>query len=61
MPFDKVDTQVDFPAQERAMLAFWEKEGIFERLRAQNRGTFAPRTIASPWRSGPLLSAPPPD
>src|SRR5689334_17343775 len=38
MPFDKVDTQIDFPAQERAILEFWERTGAFERLRAQNRG-----------------------
>src|SRR4051812_11643333 len=38
MPFDKVETQVDFPAQERAVLEFWERTGAFEKLRAQNRG-----------------------
>jgi len=38
MSFDKVDTQVDFPAQERAILAFWERTQAFERLRDQNRG-----------------------
>lgn len=38
MPFEKVETQVDFPAQERAVLALWQKAGTFERLRAQNRG-----------------------
>ena len=38
MPFEKVDTQVDFPAQERAVLAFWEKIGAFEASRAKNRG-----------------------
>ncbi len=38
MPFEKVDTQVDFPAQERAVLAFWEKIGAFEALRTKNRG-----------------------
>src|ERR1051326_8058444 len=38
MPFDKVDTQVDFPAQERAVLDFWERTQAFEKLRAQNRG-----------------------
>jgi isoleucyl-tRNA synthetase len=37
MPFEKVDTQVDFPAQERAVLEFWERTGAFERLRAKNR------------------------
>jgi isoleucyl-tRNA synthetase len=38
MPFAKVETQVDFPAQERAILAFWERTAAFEKLRAQNRG-----------------------
>jgi isoleucyl-tRNA synthetase len=38
MAFDKVDPQVDFPAQERKVLGFWEQHKIFERLRAQNRG-----------------------
>jgi isoleucyl-tRNA synthetase len=38
MAFDKVDTQVDFPAQERAILEFWEKTQAFEKLRAKNRG-----------------------
>ncbi len=39
MPFDKVETQkVDFPAQERAVLGFWEEHGIFEQLRAKNKG-----------------------
>ncbi|MBL8799881.1 MAG: class I tRNA ligase family protein, partial [Planctomycetia bacterium] len=38
MPFDKVETQVDFPAQERAVLEFWERHAIFEQLRAKNRG-----------------------
>jgi isoleucyl-tRNA synthetase len=38
MPFDKVETQVDFPAQERAILEFWERIGAFEKLREKNRG-----------------------
>jgi isoleucyl-tRNA synthetase len=39
MTFDKVDnTQVDFPAQERAVLEFWERTQAFEQLRAKNRG-----------------------
>jgi isoleucyl-tRNA synthetase len=39
MPFEKVETQrVDFPAQERAILEFWERTGAFERLRQKNRG-----------------------
>ncbi len=38
MPFEKVDTQVDFPAQERAVLAFWSRIGAFDKLREKNRG-----------------------
>ncbi|MBV8556460.1 MAG: isoleucine--tRNA ligase [Planctomycetaceae bacterium] len=38
MSFEKVDTQIDFPAQERAVLAFWERSRAFERLREKNRG-----------------------
>jgi isoleucyl-tRNA synthetase len=38
MAFDKVDTQIDFPAQERAVLEFWERTEAFEQLRAKNRG-----------------------
>jgi isoleucyl-tRNA synthetase len=38
MAFEKVDTQVDFPAQERAILEFWRTNGAFEKLRAKNRG-----------------------
>ncbi|HEY8506494.1 MAG TPA: class I tRNA ligase family protein, partial [Gemmataceae bacterium] len=38
MPFEKVDTQVDFPAQERAVLELWDRTGAFEKLRAKNRG-----------------------
>src|SRR5262245_11808355 len=38
MTFEKVDTQVDFPAQERAVLEFWQRHDTFEKLRAQNRG-----------------------
>jgi isoleucyl-tRNA synthetase len=37
MPFDKVDTQIDFPAQERAILQFWDRIAAFEKLRAKNR------------------------
>src|SRR5205807_2296918 len=37
MPFAKVTTQVDFPAQERAILEFWQKHQVFETLRAQNQ------------------------
>lgn len=38
MPFEKVETQVDFPAQERAILQLWRDQQIFDQLRAQNRG-----------------------
>lgn len=38
MPFEKVDTQVDFPAQERFILEFWERTRAFERLCDKNRG-----------------------
>jgi isoleucyl-tRNA synthetase len=37
MGFDKVETQVDFPAQERAILEFWRRTNAFERLRDKNR------------------------
>ncbi|MFL5330586.1 MAG: isoleucine--tRNA ligase [Gemmataceae bacterium] len=36
--FEKVETQVDFPAQERAILKFWDEQLIFEKLRDKNRG-----------------------
>ncbi|HEY1379649.1 MAG TPA: class I tRNA ligase family protein, partial [Gemmataceae bacterium] len=36
--FEKVETQVDFPAQERAVLRFWDDRGTFDKLRAKNRG-----------------------
>ena len=35
MPFEKVETQVDFPAHERAILDFWQETGAFERLCAR--------------------------
>src|SRR5262245_9083629 len=38
MPFDKVETTVDFPAQERAILEFWKRTQAFDKLRAKNRG-----------------------
>src|SRR5688572_17096810 len=38
MAFAKVPTQADFPAQERAILEFWERIGAFELLRQKNRG-----------------------
>src|ERR1041385_2282273 len=38
MPFDKVETQVDFPAEERTILELWDKLQAFEQLRAKNAG-----------------------
>ena len=38
MAFEKVDPKADFPAQERDILAFWERTKAFDRLREQNRG-----------------------
>jgi isoleucyl-tRNA synthetase len=38
MPFEKVETQVDFPAQERAVLDFWSRHRIFEKLVKKNAG-----------------------
>src|SRR5262245_49734514 len=38
MPFEKVETQIDFPAQERAILQLWQNTDAFEKLRAKNRG-----------------------
>jgi isoleucyl-tRNA synthetase len=38
MPFEKVDTQIDFPAQERAILDFWDRSQAFDKLRAQSLG-----------------------
>jgi isoleucyl-tRNA synthetase len=38
MPFEKVETQVDFPAQERAILQLWQRTQTFEKLREKNRG-----------------------
>src|SRR5438046_5655835 len=38
MPFEKVETQVDFPAQERAILEFWQRIQAFDQLREKNRG-----------------------
>lgn len=38
MPFDKVETQANFPAQENAVLKFWDDIHAFEQLRAKNRG-----------------------
>jgi isoleucyl-tRNA synthetase len=38
MPFEKVEQSVDFPALENEVLAYWERIGAFEALRAKNRG-----------------------
>jgi isoleucyl-tRNA synthetase len=38
MAFEKVETQVDLPTQEQAILAWWGETNAFERLRQQNRG-----------------------
>ncbi len=38
MPFQPVDPQVDFPAQERAVLDFWQKTDAFEKLRRLQQG-----------------------
>jgi isoleucyl-tRNA synthetase len=38
MAFERVDTQVDFPARERAVLDFWQHTAAFDKLRAKNRG-----------------------
>jgi len=38
MPFEKVDTHVDFPAQERCILQFWQETQAFEKLVEKNRG-----------------------
>ncbi|MFQ3593535.1 MAG: class I tRNA ligase family protein, partial [Gemmataceae bacterium] len=37
MPFEKVETQVDFPALEREVLAFWDRINAFERLVEKNQ------------------------
>jgi isoleucyl-tRNA synthetase len=38
MPFEKVEKKVDFPAQEREVLALWDRLEAFEKLRQKNRG-----------------------
>lgn len=38
MPFEKVETSVDFPSLERMILKFWDDNGIFEKRRALNAG-----------------------
>ena len=51
MPFEKVETQVDFPAQEREALAFWERTQAFEKLRQKNKN-------GQPWSflDGPITA-----
>lgn len=43
MSFAKVETQVDFPAQERLVLRFWDRIKAFERLWARQRELDLPR------------------
>ena len=38
MPFEKVETQIDFPAQERSILQRWTDVGAFDLLREKNKG-----------------------
>ncbi len=38
MPFEKVETSVDFPAKEREVLTFWDDNRIFEKRKALNAG-----------------------
>ena len=38
MPFEKVTSQADFSALERAVLQYWDDAGIFEKRRALNAG-----------------------
>ncbi|VTT96431.1 isoleucyl-trna synthetase : Isoleucyl-tRNA synthetase OS=uncultured Acidobacteria bacterium A2 PE=4 SV=1: tRNA-synt_1: tRNA-synt_1: Anticodon_1 [Gemmataceae bacterium] len=38
MPFEKVESSVDFPSLERSILAFWDANGIFEKRKALNAG-----------------------
>ncbi|MDY3559663.1 class I tRNA ligase family protein [Gemmata sp. JC673] len=38
MPFEKVESSVDFPALERSILKFWDENGIFAKRKAINAG-----------------------
>src|SRR5829696_8721939 len=38
MPFEKVETSVDFPSLERMILKFWDENGIFEKRKQLNAG-----------------------
>ena len=51
MPFEKVETQVDFPAQERETQLFWDRTQAFEKLREKNKG-------GKPWSflDGPITA-----
>ena len=51
MPFEKVETQVDFPAQERAVLQFWDEIDAFEQLRAKNAAS-----RGGPSSTGPITA-----
>jgi 3-isopropylmalate/(R)-2-methylmalate dehydratase small subunit len=53
MPFEKVETQVDFPAQERAVLDFWQRAGAFEALRGTPGNVFDDPC----YRGAPILVA----
>ncbi|NBY00436.1 MAG: isoleucine--tRNA ligase, partial [Planctomycetes bacterium] len=51
MPFEKVETQVDFPAQEREIQLFWDRTQAFEKLRKKNQA-------GKPWSflDGPITA-----
>lgn len=38
MPFPKIETHVDFSAQERELLQFWDRTQVFDQLREMRRG-----------------------
>ncbi len=52
MPFQPVETKVDFPAEERARLAWWEREGILPKYLARTA------TAATRWSflDGPITA-----
>ncbi len=52
MSFQPVETRVDFPAQERALLTWWQREGIVQKYLARNAGS------ASRWSflDGPITA-----
>ena len=51
MPFEKVESSVDFPALERSILRFWDEHGIFEKRKTLNAGK-------KPWSflDGPITA-----